>query len=201
MTRRLWIIVALALGCRRDETPVEMRGWTVGAPTAKPGIVLTATDGKAFDLRKETAGKVTLLFFGYTTCPDVCPVHMANLAGALKRVDPKDRARVRVVFVTTDPARDTLPALRAWLDHFDSSFVGLWGTDDQILQAERALGLPPAIKEKTEDGSLGGYGVGHAAQVIAFTPDDTARFAYPGGVTQDDWAHDIPLLVNRKWSR
>ena len=195
------LVLALLLACRSAEKPVEMRGWTVGSPMAKPNIVLTSTDGTTFDLRKETAGKVTLVFFGYTTCPDVCPVHLANVAGALKRVDPKDRARVRVVFVTTDPARDTLSALRNWLDNFDRSFIGLWGPDDQIRRAERALGLPPAIKEKTEDGSLGGYGIGHAAQIIAFTPDDTARFAYPAGVTQDDWAHDIPLLVNRKWSK
>lgn len=200
MIRRT-LVLLLALACRPAEKPVEMRGWTVGSPMAKPNIVLTSTDGKAFDLRARTAGQVTLVFFGYTTCPDVCPVHMANVAGALKRIDAKDRGRVRVVFVTTDPARDSLPKLRGWLDNFDRSFIGLSGTDEQILQAERAFGLPPAIKEKTEDGSLGGYGIGHAAQIVAFTPDDTARFAYPAGVTQDDWVHDLPLLVNHKWSQ
>lgn len=191
----------LLSACRREEPSVAMRGWQVGAPMAKPNIVLTSTDGRPYNMKTETSGKMTLVFFGYTTCPDVCPVHLANVAGALKRLEPKDRERVRVVFVTTDPARDSLPKLRAWLDNFDRSFIGLSGSEDQILQAERVLGLPPAIKEKTSDGSLGGYGVGHAAQIIAFTPDDTARYAYPAGVTQADWAHDIPLLVNRKWSR
>jgi protein SCO1/2 len=91
--------------------------------------------------------------------------------------------------------------MRAWLDNFDRSFVGLWGTEQRVRDIGFMAGVPPAIKQTMPDGSLGGYGVGHGAQVIAFTADDSAHVEYPFGVGQDIWVHDLPILVNGKWSR
>lgn len=96
---------------------------------ARPAFTLTATDGQPFDFRGRTAGRLTFLEFGYTHCPDVCPVHMANLAAALAKLPPSDRMRVDVVFVSIDPDRDSLPVLRKWLDAFDPTFISLTGSD------------------------------------------------------------------------
>ena len=106
----------------------ELRGWVIDTPVPKPDLTLTDTNGEAFDLRAETEGYLTLVFFGYTYCPDVCPVHMANLGAVFGDLIPEVRDRIKVVFVSTDPERDTPERLRSWLDNFDRSFVGLRGT-------------------------------------------------------------------------
>jgi protein SCO1/2 len=171
---------------------------TVLAPAwPKPDFTLTDTEGRAFDFRARTDGFVTLLFFGYTHCPDVCPIHMANIAAVLRDLDYADRSRIRVVFVTTDPERDTPQRVRAWLDRFDRSFIGLRGAPEAIDAAQAALHLPAAIRQPSRPGPLpGAYAVGHAAQVIAFSADGRARVVYPFGTRQSDWAHDLPVLLD-----
>ena len=175
---------------------VELRGTILEPPWEKPDVTLTDTDGRAFEFRVETEGRVTLLFFGYTHCPDVCPIHMGNLAAVLADQPYAVRERVRVVFVTTDPARDTPERIRAWLDRFDPSFVGLWGTEAEVNAFQAALRLPAAVRQPSPAEPLpGAYAVGHAAQVVAFTADGRARVVYPFGTRQEDWAHDLPRLV------
>jgi protein SCO1/2 len=167
-------------------------GANISPAVPRPDLTLTATDGTPYDFAKQTAGRVTLITFGYTHCPDVCPVHMANIAGALKKLPADQRSRVTVVFVTTDPERDSLPQLRRWLDSFDHSFIGLRGTDAQLASMEQAFHIPPASKEPLPDGS---YGVGHSAEVFAFTPDDSAHVIYLPGMASDYYVHDIPRLL------
>jgi protein SCO1/2 len=191
--------LALAAGCGSWHDTIDrmrgeplIRGATVDPAVARPDLTMTSTDGALYDFAARTKGRVTFLTFGYTHCPDVCPVHMANLAGALKRLSAADRARVTVVFVTTDAARDSLPQLRHWLDSFDTTFVGLRGTDEQLTAMERAFHIPPALRDSLPGG---GYGVSHSAQVFAFTPDDSAHVIYLPGATSSDYAHDIPRLL------
>jgi len=164
----------------------------------KPDFTLTDTQGRPFHFVADTRGFVTLLYFGYTNCPDVCPAQLVNISGALKRMSPAQQAKVRVVFVTTDPARDTPERLRGWLNNFDKRFVGLSGNLDSVNAIETRLGLPMSQVEKMAM-PMGphpmNYGVGHAAQVLAFTPDDSLRAEYPGGFTMDDWANDLPRLL------
>ena len=140
---------------------------------------------------------VTLLFFGYTHCPDECPLHMANIASGLQQMSTEVGEQVKVVFVTTDPARDNATALRAWLDHFDRRFIGLTGSEATIAAAQRAAHIPPASKTVHTDQD---YEVGHASFVLAYTKDNQAHVIYPGGVTAEDWTLDLPLLVKETWS-
>jgi protein SCO1/2 len=157
----------------------------------KADFTLTATDGRPFEFRRQTDGQLTLLFFGYTYCPDICPVHLANIAAVLDKLPPLRRDSVRVVFVSTDPERDTPERLRSWLDNFGHNFVGLRGSAEEVNRIETSFGLPASIREGTGEK----YGVGHAAQVLAFTADDSLRVLYPFGVRQQDWAADIPKLM------
>lgn len=171
-------------------------GWSgtpLDPPVPRPDFVLVDTDGRAFDFREETEGDVALLFFGYTHCPDVCPVHMANLAEVLRDLPLEISREIRVVFVTTDPARDTPERLREWLDAFHPRFVGLTGERDEIRAVEESLGLAPSVVQEGDDAA--DYFVGHAAQVIAFGADGPARRAYPWGTRQRDWLRDLPRLV------
>ena len=174
------------------------RGGLVTPPLPKPAFVLTDTSGAAFDFRDKTEGYITLLFFGYTYCPDQCPMHMANLGAALKKLPSAIAGEVKLVFVTTDPARDSPAVLRRWLDLFDRRFIGLTGSDRAIEAVERAAGVPLAAKTGPPNGN---YGVSHANFVIAYTRDNLAHIIYPGGVSKDDWVHDLPILINETWTR
>lgn len=171
-------------------------GGLVSPPLPKPHFTLTDTSGAPFDFWAKTNGYVTLLFFGYTQCPDECPLHVANVAMSLKRLPVDLQDQIRLVFVTTDPARDDRRVLRAWLERFDGRFIGLTGTDAAIEAAQRAAGLPPATKTARAGG---GYAVGHANVVLAYTKDNLAHLMYPGGVTRQDWVHDLTQLVNERW--
>jgi protein SCO1/2 len=197
--RRSVIILAAStlLACGEPPPrPGELRGATYSAPLAKPEFTLTDTAGNPFDFRAETDGFVTLLFFGYTYCPDICPIHMANIASVLRQLPPEVANGVKVVMVSTDPERDTPERLAGWLGNFDPSFVGLLGTIDEVNAVQQELRLPPAVKYGEGDD----YTVGHSARVIAFTRDNRAHVAYPFGIRQNDWAHDLPLLVRADWS-
>jgi len=108
------------------------------------------------------------------------------------------REQGKVVFFTTDPALDSAKALRSWLDHFDKRFVGLTGTEAAIEAAQLAAGLPPAKKSALANGD---YGLGHSSFVLVYTKDNLAHVIYPGGMSQQDWAHDLPQLVRELWSK
>lgn len=176
----------------------DYRGGLVTPPLPKPQFVLADTSGRPFDFAAKTNGYVTLLFFGYTFCPDQCPMHMTNIGAALKRLPSVVADQVKMVFVTTDPARDSPQVLRRWLDLFDRRFVGLTGPEAAIEAVERAAGVPLAAKSGPANGN---YGVSHANFVIAYSEDNLAHVIYPGGVRTDDWVHDLSLLVNETWTR
>jgi len=193
----LFLMLASLAPAQQGESDA-FRGGIVTPPLPKPRFVLTDTSGARFDFWNRTQGSVTLLFFGYTNCPDQCPMHMANIGVALKKLPPGLANQVKLVFVTTDPARDTPAELRRWLDSFDKHFVGLTGNEAALEAAQKAAGVPAARKT----GAAGGdYAVAHANFVVAYTKDNLAHVIYPGGVGKDDWTHDLPLLIKETWSR
>lgn len=171
-------------------------GWVMDVPIEKPALVLTDTDGAPFDLRAQTEGFVTLLFFGYTHCPDICPVHMANLGAVYGDLTPEVRNRIKVVFVTTDPERDDAETIRTWLDAFDRSFIGLRGSIDDVNAALSSMMLPSIAVFPSEHGDEGESLIGHPAAVLAFGVDNMARVRYPYGTRQADWAHDLPMVAS-----
>jgi protein SCO1/2 len=200
--------IVILLGCGAD-APAEAPGNEGADPTVgvaayrgvvltealpRPDFTLTDTEGDPFDFRAETDGLLTLLFIGFTNCPDVCPVQMASVAAVLREM-PQLADRTRVVFITADPERDTGDRLRSWLDRFDPRFVGLRGATDEVHRIEDALGLPRSVVPD----AVGDYSVGHSALLIAFSPDGPARIAYPFGTRQADLAHDLPWLLEDRW--
>ncbi|MFN8653386.1 MAG: SCO family protein [Gemmatimonadales bacterium] len=177
-----------------------LSGPQIVPPLPKPDLVLTTTDGKPFDIRKDTEGYITLLFFGYTNCPDVCPVHMANIAGAMRKLGPDITNRIKVVFVTVDPSRDTPEVIRTWLNHFDDRFIGLRGDSASVASAFTQLRLGPAMREAGPDSTAPNpvqYTIGHSAIVLAYGTDNLAHVVYPFGIRQADWSKDLTLLVER----
>lgn len=186
------LVIGLVVGSRTGQDP-QFQGAVLGTPWEKPPIVLSDTSGEPFDLQARTEGRVTLLFFGYLNCPDICPTHLLNIASALEELPNEIGGQVDTVFVTTDPERDDPDSIRAFLDGFDRRFVGLWGTPEQVREAEQQAGIAATVAEPAD--ADGDYVVGHAAQVIAYGPDGVARVVYPFGTRTGDWLNDLPLLV------
>lgn len=187
-----FILIAPAILAAAQMGGPGYRGGVITPPLPKPEFTLVDTSGAPFDFRDKTEGYVTLLFFGYTFCPDQCPMHMGNIGAALKRLPPGAADQVKLVFVTTDPARDTPAVLRRWLNLFDSRFIGLTGAEAAIEAVQKAAGVPLAQKTEPRQGN---YGVAHANFVIAYTKDNLAHVIYPGGISKDDWIHDLSILV------
>ncbi len=155
----------------------------------RPSFTLTDTSGAAYDFAAVMAGRPTLLFFGYTNCPDICPTTMADVAVALRGVDPAVAAQVQVVFVTTDPATDTPEVLGEYLDRFDADlptqFTGLTGDQETIDQAQLAAGVPLA----EDEGRL------HSSLLLLYGAEDEAPVAFDTGNTPQDIAGDLGIVT------
>ena len=176
-----------------DSAPTSLfDGDQVTDPFAKPDVTLTDSEDKPFNLVAGTAGKLTLLYFGYTHCPDVCPTTMATLAALLKALPPADASKIEVVFVSTDPTRDTPAVLHTWLGQFNPSFIGLTGRFGTIQKAASSLSIaiePPVATPG------GGYTVTHGAEVIAFDTAGKGYLVYTAGTSVSQFQHDIPLIL------
>ncbi|MET9888617.1 SCO family protein [Streptomyces sp. NPDC006465] len=165
-------------------------------PFEKPDLVLTDTTGEKYDLRARTKGRPTLVYFGYTHCPDVCPLTMNNLAVAKKQLPKAEQDKLRVVFVTTDPDRDTPSALGTWLKGIDSDFIGLTGDFDTIQAGARTLGISIEPTSKDKNGKVVSV---HGTQVIAFSPKtDGGYVLYGEDATVDDYTKDLPKIAEGK---
>jgi protein SCO1/2 len=169
-------------------------GSVMPRPYRMPNLTLTDTSGHRFNLGTATSAPVTLVFFGYTNCPDVCSLVMGDIATAVSRLDPEVARDVRMLFITTDPARDTPGVLRTYLDRFNPDFEGLTGPMRRIRQAASALGVAIAgVKELPG----GGYDVAHGAQIIGFDRGGTISVVWTEGTPVTDLTHDIALLDQR----
>jgi len=166
----------------------------------RPDLTLADISGGTFSLAHRPAGEITALFFGYTHCPDVCPTTMADLAAAKRLLPTRLTDRLKVVFVTEDPHRDTPQVLRVWLDRFDPTFVGLIGGGGSTSYVLSQLHLPqtaftsptPAPSPAT---TRGRYAVSHAGIVYVFAHD--ATLIYTGGTTPRQYADDLTRLAPR----
>jgi len=161
-------------------------------PVTKPVGTLTDDLGKPFSIKTGTAGVVTLLFFGYTHCPDECPLTMSNTAAAFRMIPAADQAKIRVLFVSVDPGRDSPSRLRSWLGKFNPSFLGLRGSLAQVEAIEKQTGLPigPTFKDAAGDAQLD-----HATEMFAFSTNNVATEAFFPSTPPANMANDLKLLV------
>jgi protein SCO1 len=191
------VVLALVLGvalmaCSKSSADT-FAGAILPKPYHAPSTALKDTSGHPFSLADSTDKRLTLVFFGYTHCPDECPTTMATLASAVVQLDDDDRQNVQVVFVTTDPARDTGPVIRDWLDHFSSSFVGVTGPLPTIKKVAIDVGVPIAKGKRL---ASGGYDVTHGTQVMGLDGKNQIPVVWTLGTSAREFAHDIHQLLS-----
>lgn len=173
----LALIVGLWAGRIAEHSPpgpkVELQGGTAlgHVHRAIPQIALTDQDGQPFD-RARLEGRWSLLFFGYTHCPDICPMTLAVLAGTMQELDKLPAAErpadLQVVFVSVDPERDTPEQLKTYTQYFNPGFLGVTGTDEQLNALTSALGILHA--KVADPNNPTSYLVDHSASILVVNP-------------------------------
>lgn len=191
----LFLIGAVAAGVFLFSKPAAFRGTMYSEPyPPAPAIELTRGNGASFRL-SEMRGNVVLLFFGYTSCPDVCPTTMAELKQALETLDENDAKQVRVLFVTVDPERDTPQRVQEYVDHFNPNFIGLSGAQPQLMGIWNEYGV---FREIVKGNSAAGYLIDHTARITVIDRDGNLRLSYALDTPVDSIVHDLKLLLKEK---
>jgi protein SCO1/2 len=211
------LVVALAFGAALaltacsgsgSSTPIKIDGSTSTSPfdgdqlsqpvtlsASAQSAVFASSAGGSTTLADLQQGTLMLLYFGYTHCPDVCPTTMADLGLALREVPTQIQDHTQVVFVTSDPVRDTAPVIKSWLANFDPDlprpFVGLTASLTQTDQIATSVGVPLSPPVIEPDGTVS---VEHGAQTLAFI-NGKASVLWLAGTTPGDYAHDITALA------
>jgi protein SCO1/2 len=196
--RRAFLALALILtltACGSDDgaSAEGLHGTELDPPFEVSATPLTDTEGQPYSLTADTEKDLTLVFFGYTHCPDICQAVMSSLATAMTRLDKQDRGRVDMVFVTTDPARDTEAVLERYLAHFDPSFVGLTGDLDTIVAVAKPLGVGVTQGDKLPSG---GYDITHGTTITGIDSADEGTIYWSEDTSSADFAADIHHLLD-----
>lgn len=189
--RRLLAALAVAalLGC---QDRASFNGIALDPPEAAPALRVADDAGRTFDLAA-TDGRVTLLFFGYTNCPDVCPTTLADWVRVREALG-EDAERARFVFVSVDPERDTPAAAMAYARTFHPSFVGLAPPREELDALMRAFHLT-AYETPPADSAAGGYMVTHGTHSVIVDADGRVRVLHPFGSTVQDVVEDVERVM------
>jgi protein SCO1/2 len=186
----LGAIALLACGGKNATAPLH--GGRLEPTKAASDFTLTDQNGKPFTL-SSTRGKVVLLYFGYTSCPDVCPLTLSDMAAARKDLGP-DADQVQVIFVTVDPERDSQQVLQKYVPAFDPTFIGVRGTPAEIKTVADAYGVK--YKKTPLENSALGYAVDHSAFIYVIDRRGQLRELLPFGTQRQDIASDLKILIN-----
>ena len=186
----LVMLCVLVMGCQQATEQTQFVGTDITGADFGNTLKLTDHTGKPRQL-SDFKGKAMALFFGYTHCPDVCPTTMADLAHAMKLMG-KRSDEVQVLFVTLDPERDTQQVLAQFVPSFDSRFLGLYGTPEQIAETAKNFKV---FYAKQEQAGKSGYTIDHSAGVYAFDKNGKIRVYIKFGQKPEEIAHDLELII------
>ena len=189
-------MVLMLSGCQLFTPDYEYKGAVMDPPASLPDFELMGADGNPFSL-SDVSGDIALIYFGYTYCPDVCPMTMADVKQALAGLET-GRERVHVIFVSVDPERDTPETLAQYMAAFGPEFIGL--TDDfaKVAEVMKPYGAF-AQKEEVSD-SAAGYLVSHTARLYLVTPKGELLLTYPFGFEPEDLHSDLEYLLQQETS-
>lgn len=188
----LVIVMVAAIAWRYR--PYAFHGMVMNSPEFAPNFTLTSSaTGEPLSLR-DFRGKLVLLYFGYTTCPDVCPATLSDVAEALGMLGNKAKD-VQLLWISVDPERDTPEIMEDYVKHFDPTFIGLTPRDaEETFEVATQYGI---YYEKRDYGSATGYLMDHTATLTLIDKDSYVRVVYPFGTEPKDLAADLKYILNR----
>lgn len=194
----LLVLIGVLSGCGAAGTGQKPASAMTGqehTPYQLSDTALTDTDGEPFSLATDADKPLTLVFYGYTQCPDECPLVMSSLTAALTRLDDADRKKVEVVFVTTDPARDTTKVLEKYLDRYDEDFIGLTGDLKDIVTLAESMRLYIGEADRLPSG---GYDLGVHDTHVSAVSQGQASVVWSMNTSPKQFADDIHRLLTQK---
>lgn len=156
-------------------------------------INLQKADDSIFNL-SEQKGKVTLLFFGYTSCPDFCPTTLAEMKQVLDGLDEENKDKVQVVFITVDPENDTPEKMEEYTNRFHSSIIGLSGSQEELQTIWTGYGI---FRAETDTETALGKVIDHTVRLYLIDLDGNLRLSYAYGTPYQDILHDVELLIKQ----
>lgn len=167
------------------------RGFEIDPSPAAFDFEIQKADGSLYHLSSEQ-GKVVLVYFGYTNCPDYCPATLAKYQNIFQRLGD-DVVNVDFVFITADPQRDTPQVIADYVQRVNPAFIGLSGSEDQLRPIWQAYYVGQQIVPL--QGSALGYSVDHSTRVYVIDKQGNLRLTFPFEMEADDMAHDVGLLL------
>jgi len=170
--------------------PHNFSGTLLQSPSEAHNFTLTSHTGQKVSL-SDYSGKLDVLYFGYTFCPDVCPATLAEISGAMEILE-KNANQVQTIMISVDPERDTPALLAEYVMHFDPSFLGVTGTPEEIAEIATLYGI---YYQKNEGSDASGYLVDHTASQIVVDQDSHVKLIFPFGTTAADMADDLAYLL------
>jgi protein SCO1/2 len=170
--------------------PHTFHGTLLQSPSEAHDFRLVSHTGQRVSL-SDYRGKLVLLYFGYTFCPDVCPATLSEIAGAMKLLG-EDADDIQLVMISVDPERDTPEKLAEYVAHFNPSFLGVTGTQDEISEIATFYGI---FYEKNEGSAATGYLVDHTATVTVVDQDGHVKLIFPFGTPAEAIAEDLEYLL------
>ncbi len=175
MIKSLMVILSVLvfLGCQKSNPSVEKKEASLYNYKLGGDFTLTNQNGKEFRLN-EHRGKIILLFFGYTLCPDICPATVTKLTNTIKTLGTEGK-NIQIVFVSVDPERDTPKRLKAYLNNFDANIIGLTGTQKDIARVARSY---RAMYRKNFSGSAAGYLMDHYTRTFLIDQKGKVRYLF-----------------------
>ena len=197
----IWILVAMLITAgyllwRKSQGftilgAQELHGFVIESPAPLINITLTSHNGESVSFA-DFRGQVVVVYFGYTHCPDVCPMTLAQVQRAKAALPERLQEKVQVLMISVDPERDTPELLKSYLGHFDPTFLGMTGSIDEIEAAAAPLGIYYERRDFLDSAS---YFVDHTATVAILDKDGKLRLVWPYGLTAEEMTPDLTYFI------
>lgn len=184
------IILGLATGIYFFR-PHTFHGTVIQSPETSYDFTLTGGNGDVS--LSDFRGKLVLIYFGYTFCPDICPATLGNVNQALKEIGAKAED-VQLIMVSLDPQRDTPEKLEQYVAHFNPTFIGITGTQEQVDTVTSLYGI---FYEKKEGSEATSYLIDHTATLMVIDREGYLKLVFPFGVTADEIADDLKYMLRQ----
>lgn len=188
------LLIAVTAGCGGRTVHARFFGSVVPErPFEVSGTQLRTATGAPLSLRTDLTKPLTLVFFGFVHCPDICPMVLTSLASAMLRLSEAERQKIAVLFVTTDPTRDTGAVMTRYLSRIDPRFRGVRGEIAAVADVARSVGIYVDAGNRL---ASGGYDPGlHSTYVVAVEPDGEAPVFWHADTSPSEYAHDLRYML------